>query len=364
MKKITATILFTGISFVLSGQEKPRWMDENQRDLNYPAHIYFTGFAYGDAPMEKPLQDVAQQIKTEAQADLSNKIRVQISSQSQNTIAAVSTNGQYDESERFYSQSMTESNAEVVGITIETYHDTKTRTVYAFAAVKRADLAAFYKKQIHVDLNKVETAIDAAEQLVEAGKKISAHRKMEEAKQTLTGISFYRDLLVAVDVEAEESDLQTERGNGLQRTVEQQLIDLEQSTFIYVECRYEYKSDKDDAFSSDPGILCDIITQALSENECSVTDNREEADYELALITSTTQRSDGKGQYSIISYYANVKGTLFNRFTKKKTVDFTIFNDPGAYATGRSPEDAATKAFKLPELKNKVLEKILPKIKN
>jgi hypothetical protein len=84
-----------------------------------------------------------------------------------------------------------------------------------------------------------------------------------------------------------------------------------------MDCRHEYKGYKNDAFSSDPDIFCDIIIQALSENDCSVTDNKEEADYELTLITSTTQRSDGKGQYGIISYYANVKGSLYNRMTRK-----------------------------------------------
>jgi hypothetical protein len=59
-----------------------------------------------------------------------------------------------------------------------------------------------------------------------------------------------------------------------------------------------------------------------------------------------------------------VKGTLYNRMTKKKTVDFSIFNDPNAYAAGKSPEDAATKAFKLPALKQKILEKVLSKMKN
>ncbi|HPW65458.1 MAG TPA: hypothetical protein PLY32_00460 [Salinivirgaceae bacterium] len=63
-----------------------------------------------------------------------------------------------------------------------------------------------------------------------------------------------------------------------------------------------------------------------------------------------------------MSYYANVKGTLYNKITNKKTVDFTFFNDPDAYAAGRTPADAATKAFRLPALKDKILEKIIPNI--
>jgi hypothetical protein len=133
---------------------------------------------------------------------------------------------------------------------------------------------------------------------------------------------------------------------------------------VYADCRYEFNGYKDDAFSSDPEIICDIIKQALNENECSVVNDEIEADYTLTLIAYTKQRSDGSGDNGIISYYANVKGTLYNHKTKKKIVDFSILNDPDIYAVGKSPEIAATRAFKLPILKQKILDKILPKIKN
>ena len=254
--------------------------------------------------------------------------------------------------------------ATTVKTNVRSYHDPSTGAIYALATVMRSDLAAFYEKQIDVDLNKAETAVEVSRQLVAAGKKMNAYRKVEEAKTILNGVAFYRDLLVAVDAGAGENSLQTNRGKSLVREVEQLLIDLEQSTLVYIDSQYEFKNYKDDAFSSDPGIFNEIIKQALSENGCSIVDSKDDADYELTLIMSTTQRSDGSGQFGIISYYANVKGSLFNRMTGKKTVDFSILNDPDAYAAGRSPEDSATKAFKLPALKNKVLGKILPKIKN
>ncbi|MDR3245625.1 MAG: hypothetical protein LBT50_04260, partial [Prevotellaceae bacterium] len=236
--------------------------------------------------------------------------------------------------------------------------------VYAFSYVNKADLHDYYKKQINLDLNKVETAVSVSEQLVTAGKKMSAFRKCEEVKKLFNGIGLYQNLLVAVNSQVDDESLQITRSKELIQTIEQRLIDLEQSTFVYVDCQYEIKGDKNDAFSSDPGIICDIVKQALSENDCSVVDADAEADYTLTLTASTTQRSDKKGQVGIISYYANVKGTLYNRMTKKKTVDFVILNASDAYSAGKSPEDAATKAFKLPALKEKVLEKILPKIKN
>ena len=364
MQKIVVIVFFTTVSLALFGQEKPLWLDENQRERQYPSNTYFTGFAYGEKSPNKEVQEIIQQLKTDAQADLSKKIRLQISSKSQSTMATVNNNGRYQENESFFNQSITQSNAEVVGIKTESYYNPVTKMVYAFAVVKRSDLIAFYQKQINLDLNKVETTLTIAEEYLNAGKKISAFDKCEEAKKMLDALNFYRNLLIAIDGNADDNNLQIERTNKLIRTIEQALITLEQSTFVYLNCQYELKGYKNDAFSSDPGIFCDIITQALSENQCSVTDNKEEADYELTLITSTTQRSDGKGDYGIISYYANVKGSLYSRMTQKKTVEFSIFNDPDAYSVGKSAEDAASKAFKLPELKKKVLDKILLKIKD
>jgi hypothetical protein len=59
-----------------------------------------------------------------------------------------------------------------------------------------------------------------------------------------------------------------------------------------------------------------------------------------------------------------VKGSLYDRTAQKQLVEFNILNDPNVYAAGRSPEDAATKAFKLPALKEKVMNLILPKLKD
>ena len=279
---------------VLYGQEKPDWIDTDTRNVRFPATTYYTGFAFSNVAPDKSLQDITQQIKTEAQADLSKKIRLQITSQTQTNMAAGSVNGQYDEYENFFNQATTKSNTEVVDIKIESYYDSTTKIIYALAFVKRDDLSNFYTKQINLDLNNAETTVGISQQLAAASKKISARHKVEEAKQMLSGVNFYRYLLVAVDVNSNESSLQTERERGLLHQIEQMLIDLEQSTFIYMNCSYEAKSSEDDALNSGSSIFCNIIAQTLSENECSVTDNKEESDYELTLITSTTHRSNGQ----------------------------------------------------------------------
>ena len=348
--------------------QPPMWTQEIYREQNYPSRNWYTGFVRDKLKAGEEVGKALKSLERDAQNQLAESIIVTIegnTSVDNRSVQYESGKNREEVITTQYQQAVkTATTATTVKTEVKSYHDQSTGTLYAFAAVKRTDLAAFYTKQIDVDLNKVETAIEVSQQLVTAGKKMSAKRKIDDAKKILGGVSFNRDLLVAVNADTDESDLQTVRFNNLQRTVEQLLINLEQSTFVYMDCSYEFKGYKHDAFSSDPGIFCDILAQVLSENECSVTTNKDEADYELTIITSTTQRSDGKGEYGILSYYANVKGTLYNKLTQKKTADFSILNDPDAYSAGKTPEDAATKAFKLPELRKKVLEKILPKIKD
>jgi len=350
------------VSLALFGQEKPLWMDDNKRERLYPADFYFTGFAYGEVLKGKILQDVTQQMKIEAQSDLSKKIFLDITSETQVRITAIGTGSKYDEKESLESKYTTHSNAQIVGITTESYYDQTKNIVYAFAAAKRSDLVNYYKKQINLELNRVDATLMMAEQLVGLGKKINASEKCKEAKKILGGFVYYQQMLVAIDARSDDESLQISRSNELLRAIEDKIAGLANSTLVYLDCRYVLSGDEDDAFQSDPNIICGIISKALIEKNCSITNSKEDADYELTLIASTSQRTDGKGEHGVISYYANVKGNLYNRQMGKNTAEFEIYNDASAYSVGKSAKEAATKAFKLQSLKDKILENILPKI--
>ena len=364
--KIVFVLALSVISHTLVGQGKPRWIDDAERDRIYPAQTYFRGYAIGNVRQGETVETARRRLLKDAQGLLAEDIRVTVRSNTSQQSLSKSVNQAERVESTFTASVETAAAAEIAGIHSEpAYHDPATGMMYAFVYVRRADLAAFYRNQINLDLNKAEIAVGVAEQLVAAGKKMSAHRKVQEAKQALDGLDFYRYLLIAAQSNVDESGLQNNRGGNLTRTVERMNINLENSTFVYIDCSYEKRSAKDDAFREDPRILCDIIAQALNENNCSITDSRDEADYILTLITSTTQRSDGKtGINPILSYYANARGNLYNRATQRQMVTFTIFNDADCYEAGRDAQDAATRAFKLPDLKNKVMDKILPVIKN
>jgi hypothetical protein len=362
-------VLLAGLPLGVLGQATmPSWTEDAFRELHYPADEWYTGFARNKLKTDEELGDAIKKLEQDAKAQLAESIILKIEETTKMKQASESIQSGNDSREIItseYEQDVkTATSATTVGCELKSHYEPSSGALYAFAVVRRADLATFYQKQIDLDLNEVENALSMVNQLIAVGKKMSASQKCFDAMAFFANVTRYQKLLSAVNLDANAETLQTIRSKELQETVTQTFLNLEQSTFVYVDCQYEYKGYKDDAFSSDPGIICDIVKQALSENQCSVVDDDSNADYTLTLSAYTTQRSDGSGEFGIISYYANVRGSLYNHLTKKKTVDFAILNDPNVYAAGRTPEIAATKAFKLPALKERILGKILPKIKN
>lgn len=338
----------------------PQWTKDAYREENYPPCTWYTGFVYNQLKQGADISAALKALERDAQSRLTEGIITKVESE----VTSEKSSSTHDDSEAltadFRQAVRTTTSVITIKCEVKSYYDPATGTIYAFAAVRHSDLANYYQKQINLNLSKVNVALVLVDQLVTAGKKMSASRQCETVKKTLDSLGYYQNLLIAVNPNV---DLQSKRIDSLKYKVNQLLIDLEQSTLVYVNCKYQFMGGTDDAFIEDPCIICNIIKQALSENGCSIVDNSEEADYELTLTAYTTQRSDGSGTYGIISYYANVQGGLYSSLTRKKMANFNFLNEPDAYAAGKSAVDAATKAFKLPSLKNKIMEKILPQIK-
>jgi hypothetical protein len=365
--KLMLIVLLAGLPLIVCGQATtPLWTQEVYREHNYPKEEWYIGFVRDKLKTGDEMGKILKALEREAQNQLAESIIVKIEGATNVEQTSIqSGNDQHEQITIDYRQAVkTATIATTVKSEVKSHYESSSGTVYAFAAVRRSDLSAFYQKQIEMELVKIETELGIANQLAATGKKMSAARKCQETKQIFDEITRYQDLLVAIDTKIDANAMHIESIREMQQKINRILTDLEQSIFVYVDCQYEYKGHKDDAFSSDPGIICDIVKQALSENGCSLVDDDSNADHILTLVAYTVQRSDGTGPYGIISYYANVKGTLYNRHTNRKTVDFSILNDPDAYATGKDPETAAAKAFRLPALKDKILKNILPKLKD
>lgn len=331
MKRIAATIFFAMVFLVVGGQEKPIWLDNDFRQMKYPENKYFTGFAYGETAVGKSLNDVVQTIKTEAQADLSKKIRVHITSRSQSEIATTSTNGRYSESEHFSNRSETESNVDVTGINIETYHDTRTRMVYAFAYVNRTELSTYHKSSLAMNLAQAEGLLQTAQQLETSGEKTKSREQCELAKTLLAKIRTAQEILTATD---SCGDWHQARIEMLHNRLTQMLSQLAQAVYMYMECT-------ESNFSKPTTVLVNRLRSMLSGKGCSFTENSEQVDFRINIEATTRYHNEDRG---FVTCYADVSISLFD-VRKSKTVFQDEFSQKGVStsretAGRRSLEDA------------------------
>jgi hypothetical protein len=342
MKKIPITILFAMVSLALFGQEKPRWMDDNYKEQQYPSLTYFTGFAYGEIPRDKSLQDVTQQMKTEAQADLSKKIRLQISSQSQSSIEAVTTNGKYNENESFLNLASTTSNTEVVGMKTESYHDTKTNLVYAFAYVNKHELMTYFKSNLAMNIVQTESMLQTAQDLEAQKEKTKARQQCEEVKLLFSKLRYAQDMMTAIDAKVSPEDLQQIKIESLYNQLTQMQAQLAQNVYVYVE------SDEK-LFEQNVDIISNKVKAELAVKGCSFVENIKQADFKLTITASTRYSSnDGETMFC----YADVQVKLYDIHKQKMVYSDEITQKSGSSSQDKAGRKAMTDA--VPQIAEKI----------
>jgi len=153
------------------------------------------GFAAGDCANETALDGQGETVETakkrllkDAYGFLAEDIRITVKSETNQQSLSKKVNKVEQLETSFKSDVQTAASAEMAGIHSEPpYHDAATGLIYAFVYVKRADLAAFYRNQINLDLNKAEIAVGVAEQLKAAGKLLplpaDSRRRKRQRKQ-------------------------------------------------------------------------------------------------------------------------------------------------------------------------------------
>lgn len=343
MQRIAIILFLAVFSLTVSGQNKPEWLDNDLRELRFPANHYFTGFAYGDVTAAGLLQSVMQHVKNEAQADLAKKIRLQISTVTQSKTSAVSNNGQYSESESFLNQSSSEANAEITGMETETYHDTKAKLVYAFARVERSKLIEYYKSNLSLNINQLESFVKTSQDLQNSGEKSKARRQLESAKPLFQKVRAAQELLIALTGAAGE-DLQQEKTEKLYNTFEQMQAQQAQNVYVYVESIEEL-------FGANVSIVANKVKADLAGKGCSFTDDRDRADFLLSIKVSTRATESINGMEFC---YADAELQLFDQRKQK-----VVYSDEIAQKGGSSSQDKAGRKA-MTDVATKIVEKLKP----
>ena len=322
---------------VLAQNSAPQWVEESWRATRYPNAEWYTGFAR-DNIKGQPNSETYQAIEKEAQKRLIESINIRISGTSTSKTKMTSNNKSETIDQNYAQTIQVSTNAEIAKAQTYSYHDAKNNAIYAFAAVRKSDLADYYATRIEFYLNEAQRSIEFSKQLLELDKRKEALEKLAGSKKFIDSTAYYRSLLLIVDATNGTKRSQGERVNELLNEIA--TVQAGDAMLVFV---------------TGTDIIVSGLQTILSENNITVTENEKEAGYVLKI--------DGKVCNPIADghfYFATacVKVTLANARTGKNEVLLTV---NGRKEGGLSAEKAEEKAFKsaVPEVWGKLKDKIL-----
>lgn len=330
-------------SFALFGQDLPSWMEVHSREAHFPPKLFFTGYSFGQINPGESMDKATERIKTAAQSDLIENLRVVITSKTTFEIGATNYNDNYNEYSIFNSSSEKSASVEITGMKVESYFDKATKYIHAFAYTNKYELIGYYKSSLAINLTQVESLMQTAIDL-EAGKeKAKARQQCDAAKLLLDKVHATQDLLAAIDANISSFDLQQTKTESLYNQIVQMQARLAQGTYIYMESN-------EDLFGERIDLVANKLKAELAVNGCSFTDEPAEADFRLHIKATT--RISGNSE-NIVFCYADVAVDLYD-LHKQKTVFSDEFSQKGG---SNSQEKAGRKAM------NDVIPKITEKLK-
>jgi hypothetical protein len=351
IKEISRLVFVVSFLHILYAQsDMPQWINDNWRNANYPFDEWYVGFSQNTLTDKLNMAQSLKELERDAQNKLSESIIVNIS-------GASSVKKEYQRTQQDgntqnwsstdYQQNINATtNTELAKTDVSSYHDAKTNRIYAFAAVKKSDLADFYAAKIDFALNEAQRNIEQSQQLLELGKKREA---LENSKKIIDSTAYYRMLLIAVDTQNGIKRSQSERINKLLNDIA--VIQAEtkakaEDVIVFVKS-VEFINNKS------PDIIISRLQTILSQNNVTITEDEKEATYILKIDAKVCDlRSDGRFHYA----NACVKVTLTNVNTGRNEITANVTGRKGG---GLSVEKAEEDVFKLvvPDIWEKIKEK-------
>ena len=327
------------LPFRVEAQTPPTWVLPEIREISFPPETFFSEFAQGNLRNGENVSTLLERLKTDAKRGAAGNIRTTIVSQIEKTERQVTQNHDSKFLSVYQDYTRQSVQAEITGIRVESYYDEEKQWGYAFAYVKKHDLATYYAAQIDLQLQQVENSLQLSKTAVHNDQKAQAYKTCKNALQPLSKAEYARDLLSAI-VPENRDGLQSERIARLKKELFQQLMDLEQSTYVYIQC-------SETNFGKPVRILEPELKRLLSNSQCSVTDDPAEADFKIT-VTATTRQHDGSavfGDGTLKFSLADVEVEVYNN--RKKKVVYSEGLSQKNNRDGATYESAGRNALKL-----------------
>jgi len=330
--------------------QAPNWLQSDERERNYPSSVFITGFTPGNVRAGESKTDAEARLRKDAQAELTEKIRVQVNSEKQkrDTRTKTQTTGK-EESEQihsiFESSVNTSSSLELTGVKTESYIDNSSGLIYGFACVNKYELTGFYNASLSMNTQQLESKLNTAKELENSGEKAKARTQYQEAVPLLVKIEQAQDVLVALDHNAA---IQHQKTAQHRNEIIQALARLAQGVYIYV-----VSTEK--LFGETVNIVANKVKAELAVKGCSFVSDPKQADYRLK-INVTTRKSDADG--NLVFCYADAAIELYDNRKQK-----VMFSDEIAQKAGSNSLDKAGRKA-MGDVSEKISEKLKPWIGN
>jgi hypothetical protein len=344
MKKAVFILFSTMLCAVIFGQDKPLWLEADFRNAQFPKQAFLTGYAEGNVNAGEQPEKAIERIRTTAQSNLLENLRVVIKSNTRSEISSVSSNNRYDEYEALLSSAEKSAAAEITGMNVESYFDKKNNYIFAFAHVNRYELIGYYKANLSLQLQQAEGAMQTGEQLEAAGEKAKARKQCEEAALLFDKIHSTQDLLTTLDGTASPEALQVPKTENMRSTLAQMQARLAQGVYVYVES-------SEDLFGANADIVAGKVKAGLALKGCSFVEDETQADFRLRLNVSTRLLSNSG---SIVFCYVDATVELYDVRKQK-----TVYTDNLSQKGGSNSQDKAGRKA-MTDIAPKITEKIAP----
>jgi hypothetical protein len=308
----------------------PLWISDAWRSKYYPSSEWYTGFSQDVLKQKANTAESLNRLEKEAQNKMAENIAFSISG-----ISTVANSGDKKQQAQNYSEKtsveyrqiiLSSTDAKVTGMETRSYHDTETSRIYAFAAVKKKDMANFYKARISSIFSFANNEFAIAEYFTEQGKKKQALDKIHAAEDTLKSISHWGSLLQSI----ENDSSYLEKEISFWQRVNIAKTQLQNGTSVYL----DISGDNDLG-----GLGAEIQEKGCN---CTIAEERGNAEYLVTIKTKLSRCDENK--YRQIFCYVNAI-VIINSTKLKKTVNLKVDEEKGGWTNGNK-DKATEEAFK------------------
>lgn len=297
----------------------PMWVNNAWRTASYPRESYITGFVQGEVQANEASEATHQRLKNQAQAEAIANIQTSVehvSSSVSRSDQQMGTMG-YSEIVReiFETSTTTHSSFKnIPNLAVESWQNTKTNEVFAFAWIKKSELSKHLQRQISRLLTRAEINVEETHELISKGEKVEARKTIIQAVECMQELAEYQHIIEIIDTNIVPEDILLNESIALKKQVTRLYQEMKNGIYLYVEGEC-------DIFGKTYLTFIQQVKEQLSDLGCSFTSDQQQADWVIDIV-STTRKMNQAQVAGFVAYFVEANVSL--RITKANTQQ-TIF---------------------------------------